>query len=254
MRFDVPYDKLYVTPDEIRAWLGLEDEEKLSDEILVDLIMEKMEYVDNITDTTWNGRIRKAREIHDIGKWKGGFWWGAGVEIPLAKRFIRAFEKINVLWTTIWENFVVTRREGRNIGDWWADYDNGVLYLKAWVIYQGGREVVVEYYYGSDRLPFEIRELTKLLVIRDLIWRDFFAFAIPDGANASLRYRELLDQINDRILYLEELYRSVKPAQVVVKELGEFSELPDIPKCCGMDAEEEGSGGESGVNTSYGGW
>lgn len=240
----VSLDKLYVTPDEIRDWLGV-GEDELPDTLLVGLIAEKCEYVDNITDSTFNGRIKKAREIHDLGKWKAGFWWGAGIEITLAKRYIRAFEHIFVVWATVWEDWVQTRKEGRNIGDWWADYDMGVVYLKGLAIHQGGREIIIEYYYGTDELPYEIKDLTRLLVIRDLIWRDRYAFTIPDGASLSLDYNSLLDRIEERIHMLEELYRGVKVGSAVVRELGEFDEPPDIVKCCGANAWESGRYGQS---------
>lgn len=242
---NIPLSKLYVTPDEVRDWLGV-DENTLSDSLLISLIIEKMNYVDNITDTTWNGRIKKAREIHDTGKWKAGYWFGAGIEIPLARRYIRAFEHIYVVWTNIWEDWVVTRREGRNIGDWWADYDSGVLYFKGFIIYQGGKEIIIEYFYGTNELPYEIKELTRFLVIRDVIWRDRYAFAIPDGANLSLDYKSMLDYINERIEMLEELYRGIKIGNAVVRELGEYDTIPPITKCCGQDPLAGEISGESG--------
>ena len=215
----VDLNKLYVTPDEIRNYLGVE-QEKYSDTFLQSLIIEKCEYVDRLSNTTWNGRVKRARIKHDATRWKGGFWYGAGIPVTLGHPYIRQVESIEVQWLGGTEDWVQTKTEGRNTGSYWVDYDNGVLYLQSWVIYQGGKEVTVTYTYGRDDLPSTIKELTRLLVIRDLIANERRLFALPEGGSG-ISFSEYMKYLDERIEMLEELHRALKPAFTVVRELGE---------------------------------
>lgn len=210
---------MYVTPQEIRDYLGVE-EGKYSDAFLQALIEEKMEYVDRITNTTWNGRVKRAKEKFDATRWKGGWWYGAGLPFELGHSYIRQVESILVWYGFGSEDWVQTKDEGRNMGGWWVDYEGGTVYLQSWVVYQGGKEVEITYTYGRDDLPATIKELTKLLVVRDLIANERRLFALPEGGSG-ISFTEFMRYLDERIEMLEELHRAIKTAEHVVMELGE---------------------------------
>lgn len=211
--------KLYVTPDEIRMYLGVEDE-KYSDEYLISLITEKMEYVDRISNTTWNGRVKKARVIHNAERWKGGWFLGAGIPVHLGHAYIRQILELKVQFMGNAEDWVQTKTEGRNFGSYWVDYDTGIVFLQSWVVYQGGKEITVTYTYGRDDLPATIKELTRLLVVRDLIANERRLFALPEGGSG-ISFSEYMKYLDERIEMLQELHMALKPAYIVVRELGE---------------------------------
>lgn len=215
----VDLSKLYITPDEVRDYLGV-DPEKYSDSFLQSLIIEKMEYVDRLSNTTWNGRVKRARIIHDVTRWRGGWFYGSGIPVPLGHAYIRQIESLVVQWMGGSEDWVQTKTEGRNTGSYWVDYDTGIVFLQSWVVYQGGKEITVTYTYGRDDLPATIKELTRLLVVRDLIANERRLFALPEGGSG-ISFSEYMKYLDERIDMLEELHRALKPAYVVVRELGE---------------------------------
>ena len=218
----VSYSKLYVTPDEVRVYLGV-DEDKYPDELLVNLIWEKMDYVDHITNTTWNGRLKRVREMHDITRYKGGWLWGAGIPIHLGHPYVKKVEHLYVQWASKNEDWVRTRNEGRNFGSYWLDYQTGILYIQTWALYQGGKEIKIQYVYGREDLPYEIKELTKLLVVRDLIMNERRLFALAEGAQG-VSWSEYVRYLDERIKMLSEQYRALKPGYVVSYEMGELSD------------------------------
>ncbi len=362
----VSYSKLYVTPDEIREYLGV-DEDKYPDSLLINLILEKQEFVDRITNTTWNGRLKRAREMHDITRYKGGWlciisdaevltpdrgWvkvteikegdriyavdlrsmkivetkvrvvqkgvrndkvvkigemlisseqnvpvsvdgerfaivsaervyndkilkvfiadedgrlkdivrpnievvdvdnlefigvglekyhvfvarrngmimylanWGAGIPIHLGHPYVKKVEHLYVQWAAKNEDWVQSRNEGRNFGSYWLDYQTGILYIQTWALYQGGKEIKIQYVYGREDLPWEIKEITKLLVVRDLLVNERRLFALAEGAQG-VSWSEYLKYLDERIEMLSEQYRSIKPGYVVTYEMGELSD------------------------------
>ena len=93
------------------------------------------------------------------------------------------------------------------------DEINGVLYINRFVVWQGGKEIKVTYTYGRTDLPQYVKELCKLLVVRDLLMNERFQFSLPES-EGSLRIREQLEWVEKRIAELEELVRAIKIPKV----------------------------------------
>jgi len=201
---------LYVTPDEIRDYLGV-DSSKYSDTFLENLITMHMDYIDWITETTWNGNSKTAREYHDITRPKWGFWiWRLGYPVFLTKNHIRSIDKLLVFQGSEYQNWIgdPAFTEGRN-GDYFVDYEEGIIYLNVFMIPMAGKEIIVEYTYGRDDLPGQIKQLCLYRVVRDLISNERRLFALPDGAEA-VSFREQLTWLDNRIAELEEMVRAWK--------------------------------------------
>jgi len=201
---------LYVEPAEIRAWLGVN---KYSDEFLINLIREKMDYIDYISDTCYNGEERTVTEYHDLTKFKGGIWFGVGIPVFLSKCYVKRIDSLLLFNGLEWEEWVGNRVEKRLQGDYWVDYHEGILFINRFLFLQAGKEVKVTYTYGRDDLPAFVKELCRLLVVRDLLINERRLFAVPES-EMSLRIGEQLNWIEKRILELEEMVRAIKMPKV----------------------------------------
>ena len=156
---------------------------------------------------TWNGNSRECTEYHDIGKWKGGYvFWGIGIPIHLGHNFVRQVTSLQIFNGSDWEEWIGNKTEGRG-DDYWINYNEGIIYITQWAIYQGGQEIKVTYTYGRDDLPKQIKELCRLLVVRDLLLMERQWVALPSQDEMPLV--RTLDYIERRIGQLEELVKAV---------------------------------------------
>lgn len=167
-------------------------------------------YVERLTDTCWGGKECRTPgyEHYSLTRYKGGLYFGAGIPVILSKRWIRKVESLQVFTGSEWAEWVGTRTEARNIGDYWIDYEDGILYVNAFWYYQGGSEVRIKYTFGRDDLPGEVQELTTIVALQYMImldrrWAYIVESSSPDG-------REMLTALNDRKRELEDMLRAVK--------------------------------------------
>lgn len=198
---------LYVEPYEIREWLGIGDRYK--DEFLIELIEMKMDYVNRLTATAWNGEVVVSEEYHDITRPKYGFWvFRLGYPIYLDKMYIKRVLEFKLFDGGKWVDILQEMEEGREKG-YWIDYINGVVYLNRFMWPIGGREIYIKYEAGRDDLPGYIKELTLLLCVRDLLINERTMFQLAEGASG-LNINEQLRRIDERISSLEEMVRAVR--------------------------------------------
>lgn len=197
----------YVTPEEVRTWLGVDDT-KYTDTYLNMIINMKVDYIDRITMTTWNGNTRTTREFHDLTRPKWGWWiYRLGFPVFLGHTFIREITSLKIFNGNAWEDWVGKYTEGRQ-EMYWVDYLEGIIYLNMFVIPMAGKEIDVTYTYGRDDLPEYIKELCLLLVVRDVLMNERRFFAIPEGSQG-VSIDSQLDYVNKRINELEEMVRAV---------------------------------------------
>jgi len=229
---------MYVEPDEIRMFLNI-DSTALPDAVLSKYISMAEGYVDRLTDTCWNGKWKDTLkylqdngfvddngvltvdpasladkqcfdyEVHDLTKYKGGVWWGAGIPVYLGHRFVRKLVSLKLFNGSEYEEWIGEKTEARNIGDYWVDYWNGVVYINVFWYYQGGKEVTVAYLYGRDDLPWYIKELTMLYAIKYVLMFERRFAAILETSD-SPRITDMLGYIDERLEYLESMARSIK--------------------------------------------
>lgn len=204
---------LYVTPDEIRDWLNV-DEKKYDNTFLENLIRMKMDYVDRLSATTWAGNTRQATEVHDLTRPKWGWWiYRLGYPIYLSKLWIKSIDDLKVYSGETWEDWKQLYVEGRD-RDYWVVPHEGILFLNAFIIPQAGKEIRITYTYGRDDLPGYVKEITLLLVVRDLLMNERRMFAVPEGAQG-VTLSEQIRMIDERIHELEELVRAVHIGRMV---------------------------------------
>lgn len=201
----------YVSVDEVKRWLGIIDERlanKYSNEQIKMLIEMKMDYVDRLTNTKWNGREGTTVEYHDITQPKWGWTiYRLGYPVYLQKMFVKRLVKLEVFDGVGWYDLVQNGTEGRG-KDYWVLYEKGIVYINKLLIPKGGDEIRVEYVYGRDDLPMQVKELTLLLVARDILVNDRRSFVLAEGASG-VPIDKQIDRINERISELEEQLRAV---------------------------------------------
>lgn len=197
----------YVTSTEIVQWLGV-DSSAYDSSFLDSLITEKMGYVNRLTDMCWNGETRKVKEKFSLPRWKGGWILGkGGYPIHLSHSNVTTIHSLKVWNGDEWEEWVGSKTEARD-GDYWVDYEGGVVYILRFLLDQGGKEVEITYSYGRTDLPYEVKELTKLLVIRDLLITERGRMALIEGDTTTSS--GMLDRIEKRIKELEAMLRAYR--------------------------------------------
>ena len=217
MGYDADPTKLYVEVDDITAYFGLTPSE-VNAEWIRNRILDAMSRVDYLTNMVWNGRRRKARMWGDLVSWKGGYLFGEGIPIPLHHGYVKDITSFKLLLGGEYQEIVGTVPVGRNKGGyWWKDIE-GVLYLQMFSIWHGGSEIQVEYIYGRDDLPYNIRRLTELYVLRDVIRFSRTVNVLPEGVGIGLR--EALKDINAEIKELEAQFTSLRVPHVY-EDMGE---------------------------------
>ena len=201
--------RLYVQPSDVEAWLGIDlsvDEGRI-----IELILEKMEYIDRMTMTTWNGRV-KTYEGYFSWRRPAMLWaWLKGGIVILKHRHIREIQELRVYggsggYETVYPG---EWRPGRGDGDFWLDSEHGLLYIQHWLFRFEGHEFWIRYTYGSDELPARVSEATKLLVARDLLVneRRYAQLARAEGLDIGRQ----LEWIDRRLWELLGMLRAPQP-------------------------------------------
>ena len=195
---------VYTTVAEVAALMGQTvgrfSEDSLPAKEIVEKVIAMMEdYVDKYCNTSW--RIRKRWEDPDMSNQSGGYeyhrvvrrtWFGftiIGIPIFLKRRKVLPFDptqgdSLQVFNGTDYEEWLGNKVEGMN-GDFWVNYDSGILYIKR--VFAFGRFegpiVRVRYRYGGGVVPNDIRYATSLLVLCHLIESGDWTILLPEGAN-----------------------------------------------------------------------
>ena len=110
------------------------------------------------------------------------FDWGSGIPIYLNHRKIRSFTKIEIFTGTAYDDWVSTKTEGRN-NNYWADYNQGILYLKIYPIFYKKQAIRLTYTYGETTVPNSIRKACALLVASEILAMDDRASIVADSAD-----------------------------------------------------------------------
>ena len=200
------YNHLYVSPGEVASYLGLERLDSDQYWRLVVMIIDKMEYVDRISNGTWNGRTKTWTQYFDMKPWKSGLIWFMGAPLHLQHRCIRDLLKFEVFRGSGYDDILPELREGRGSGDYWIDRVKGQVYWQHFWWFMGGKEFKITYSYGCDDLPPYVRELTLLLVARDVLVNERRITQLPASDNLSIARQ--LDWMDKRIRELEGVLKA----------------------------------------------
>lgn len=127
------------------------------------LIEEAEDDVDFSTGHSWRATTVIEEYLNPISTYQ----YGTGIAFNLQNRSIRSIEKLQVWDGSTWEDWVITRTEGRS-NDYWIDETNGVLYLVTLrsVFEQG---VKIDYTYGESTVPKDIEKVTILMAAIEIL-------------------------------------------------------------------------------------
>lgn len=135
-----------------------------------------------------------------------------GIPVHLAHIPIDSVSSMKIYNGSNWAEWVGNKEEGRN-RDYWIDKEEGVVYINTFIFWQGGKEVQIDYTYGRSDLPSEVKELTRLLVVRDLLINERKIFALESGSEG-ISLQMSLEYIDKRIEQLEERIRAVEICRI----------------------------------------
>lgn len=175
----------YTTGAKVASLLGVSTYTASSIPLLAtveDMINRQEDYIDLKTGHSWREQTSKI-EVYDVcleDKNVDDYDW----KVILFNRSVRALDKdkdILSIWDgDSWVNALTTLTESRATGDFWVDYDQGILYLKN--DYEGETRVRIRYRYGETSVPKDIEDACTKLVAADVLTLDNRTTnAIPEG-------------------------------------------------------------------------
>ena len=99
--------------------------------------------------------------------------YGTGVSLDLKQRSINEISKLEIWNGSTWEDWKITKTEGRN-NDYWVDYTNGVIFLVTLrnIFRQG---VKVTYTYGENSVPESIEAASTMMTAISLLGNPEFS-------------------------------------------------------------------------------
>ncbi len=219
----VATDKYYVTPTDIRDILNASST-TYPDTYLNKVIVRAMNTVDDISDNTWNGRVKIAEEVHNLDEigFVGGWIFSNGFKFKTAHPDILEVMELKYPYKSSGATtLTITDETNDRITSYWYDDIDGVVYLRRFVFWHGSREVYIKYKYGNTQLPNEISELTLWLCLREINMMDRFQNGLADGGETTTDKQNSF--YNERIEFFTNKCRALKEV-VLVRSLGEYYE------------------------------
>lgn len=187
------------------------------------LIKSNMDFIDRYTNSAWRERKRwedpdagsQGYEYHRIQarSWFGYSWLGN--QIVLKKRKVRQLnpslgDSMQVWNGRDWEEWLGVRNEGYS-GDFWVDYDNGVVYLRRIFWYGGwyGHTFRIKYRYGGGVVPQDIRLACAYLTAINLVEGSDYNVLLPEGVGNIVNAPNKVEYWRRQAFEILELYRGV---------------------------------------------
>jgi hypothetical protein len=176
---------------QLAGWNGI-----LSDTIVNNFIEYNEEFIDKSTGTAWRER-RAVNEYNTIPR--RAINWEVGAPINLLYSPVRQFnsslgDKIEVWNGSTWDDWLVTRQEGRD-KDFWVDYEDGILFLRYWLpVFYSKFSVRVTYRYGYTSVAPDIKKATILLTAADILENESRSTLTPAGELQFMGYSDRVDR------------------------------------------------------------
>ena len=196
----------YCTADDVAVFLGLGSgyftaTSKPAKEEVEAIINQYEDWIDFRTQHAWRGRKVDKWEYHRLGYLgnRGNWFVWMGFPIFLRHRSVKQFDKgqgdeFQVFNGSSWEDWLTTKTEGMT-GDYWVDYDNGIVYVFGYWRYVGFKDFMVrfKYRYGESTVPQDIKRACVLLTAAHLVSVNDKLFLIPEGGTGVLSIREKVE-------------------------------------------------------------
>lgn len=173
------------------------------------MINDAEDWIDNTTHHAWRSKT-VTEEYHHRPRRRASLW--PGTAIPLNHRTITTMvsgtDKIEVFEGTAgtWTDWVASKTSGR-ANDYWLNYTDGIIYLKAWYLRHQTDAVRVTYRYGETSVPNDIRKCCAMIVAKELLAKEQHLNNMPAetgqgytfGSDPRIReYQRTIDRIISR--------------------------------------------------------
>jgi len=149
-------------------------------------------------------------EYHNI---EFAYYWLTGVPIYLYRRPIVFLsgdggDAIEVYNGSDYEDWLNNRTEGRN-GDWWVNYQLGILFLRNFVWLRRPFAVRVLYHYGIVPIPEDIKQACIYKVASLVLSGEDRSVLLPEGTS-NLQYKDKLEHWIEEYEKIVERYREFR--------------------------------------------
>lgn len=196
-----PQDEKYTTVRRVESFLRLSTITNLSNpniQQVTDLIKRAQDLIDYRTGHAWRLRYCGTRsgdeqsprfEYYDIDF---QYEYQTGRPIYLGHRFIRTFDStagdaLGIYDGSTYEDFLATKTEDRD-GDFWVEYDRGILYIKARWGVRKPLGLRIKYRYGESVVNRTVEDVCTKLVAIDLLTGESRGVFVPEGQFAAMSY------------------------------------------------------------------
>jgi hypothetical protein len=132
------------------------------------------DHINRETRRSWK-EVKISKEYYDIPT-NIGYDLSTGVPVYLKNRFIKDFDveqgdKIEVWVGSDYEDWLTDKVENRS-QDFWLDNTMGILYLRMRYKILVGKALRLTYRYGEEEVPYDIQEITAMIVAKRIILND----------------------------------------------------------------------------------
>jgi hypothetical protein len=159
---------------QLRSFFNYDSEPDVS--TIERMINDAEDEIDRKTHHAWRSTT-VTREYHHRPRRRASIWPGTAISLHhrTITNFTSGTDKIEVYdgsdTSRTWTDWVATKTEGRD-DDWWCDYEDGIIYLKAWYIRHETGAVRVTYRYGESTVPKDIRKCCAMMVAVELLTQE----------------------------------------------------------------------------------
>lgn len=158
--------------------------------VVTRFIEESQDRIDNSTGHAWRSVTITKEYVRPSSIYR----YGTGIRFDLIHRKVKDFseaqgDKIEIWDGNSWVDWVSTKTEGRGEA-WWADYENGVIFIRDTTrIYPHG--IRVTYRYGEEVVPGGIQQAcTRMAAIAVLNSPEFSAILFTDNGQTDQSHTE----------------------------------------------------------------
>ena len=191
------YSQTYTTVKKVESIMGLSarsDTTNPSVQQIIEFIARVEDEIDYKTNHAWRTRYSGTRtgkdqtQRYEYSDMAFNYEYQSGRPLYLGHRFVKSFDSaagdtLEIFDGANWEDWIATKSEGRS-NDYWADYDKGIIYIKARYGVVKPLGARVKYRYGEPIVPGIIEDIATKMVAIELARADSRTVNISDGENA----------------------------------------------------------------------
>lgn len=214
----------YTSVKKVQSYLqisSITDSTNPNIQAVADLINRAEDIIDRRTGHAWrirqSGTVSSRSPSQEYEYYDCGFLYEyqTGIPVYLKHRKIQTLSAASgdvlEFWNgNTWEDWIANRIESRS-GDFWIDYELGILYIKSMWYTRKPVSFRLKYRYGEVCVDCSVEDLTTKMVAKDiLLGMDPRAMIVQEGS-VTLSHRERINILKEEI---DDLFQSLKEWQV----------------------------------------